>query len=115
MMIRPPPRLTNRALLEKYLEVDLWSWMREITSAFTQINFQQNFQAFFAPNVSIPAGQQVSIINQFRNGVIPSGRIITRQTGNAVIVDGPTDWTANTLYLSNPSLNDAVITVLFFL
>lgn len=115
MILRIPPRLTNRALIEKYLEVDLWTWLRDITTLTNRISFVDNFQAFLVKNVSIPNGQQVGIPNQFDNGQIPTGRIITRQTGNAVIVDGATPWSADVLYLANPSANDAVVSVLFFI
>jgi hypothetical protein len=118
MIIRPPPRLTNRQGYIKYIEVDLWSWMKELAVGFLKINFRDNFQSFLVENVSIPNGQEVAIANQFRGaypGVIPTGRIITRQSGNANIIDGSTPWTADLLYLQNPSANDAVISVLFFI
>lgn len=115
MILRTPPRLTNRALVNKYLEADLWTWLRDVTTLSSRINFIDNFQAFIVKDVSIPAGQEVRVSNQFQNGEIPTGRIITRQTGNAVIVDGSTPWSFNALYLSNPSANDAVVSVLFFL
>lgn len=114
MIVRPPPRLVNRKLIEKYLEIDLWTWAREVTSAFGRINFTDNFQAFIVNNLSIPNGKEVSIPNQLPLGQIPTGRIITRQTGNANIIDGDSPWTQNFLYLKNPSANDAVISVLFF-
>lgn len=117
MIIKTPPKLTNKSSLVKYIEVDLWSWLKELAVGLLKINFIDNFQAFIVQNISIPAGMEVSISNQFRNaypGNIPSGRIIIRQTGNANIIDGPTAWTADNLYLLNPSGNDATITVLFF-
>jgi hypothetical protein len=117
MIIRPPPKLTNRDSSVKYLEVDLWSWLKDLSLGLLKINFQENFQAFIVQNVSIPAGVEVSIPNQFRTaypGVIPSGRIITRQQGDANIIDGTKAWNENQVYLRNPSANDAVVSVLFF-
>lgn len=114
MIVRPPPRLINRKLLQKYLEVDVWTWMREVTSAFVRINFLENFQSFLVSNLPIAAGTEVSIKNLLPLGQIPTGRIITRQTGDANIIDGDTPWTARFLSLKNPSANDAVISVLFF-
>jgi len=117
MIIRPPPKLTSRESSIKYLEVDLWSWLKDLSLGILKINFQENFQAFIVQNLSIPAATEVSIPNQFRTaypGIIPSGRIITRQQGDANIIDGATEWTANHLYLRNPSANNAVISVLFF-
>jgi hypothetical protein len=117
MIIRPPPKLTNRDSTIKYLEVDLWSWLKELSNGLLKIDFLQNFQAFIVKNVTILAGQEISIPNQFRSsapGVIPSGRIIIRQQGDANIIDGTTEWTSNHVYLRNPSANDAVVSVLFF-
>jgi len=117
MKIKTPPKLTNRSTYIKYLEVDLWSWLRELSTGLLKIDFQDNFQAFIVENVSIKAGQEVPISNQFQTsypGVIPSGRIITRQKGDANIIDGDSAWTATQLYLKNPSANDATISVLFF-
>lgn len=117
MIIRPPPKLTNRDSTIKYLEVDLWSWLKELSNGLLKIDFLQNFQAFIVKNLTIPAGQEVSIANQFRTsapGTIPSGRIIIRQQGDANIIDGTTAWTETHLYLLNPSANNAVVSVLFF-
>lgn len=118
MIIRTPPKLTNRSSVVKYVEIDLWSWLKELSIGLLKINFKDNFQSFIVQNVSIPAGMEVAIPNQFRTaypGYIPTGRIITRQQGDANIIDGTTAWTENHVYLRNPSSNDAVISVLFFL
>lgn len=117
MIIRPPPKLTNKSSFVKYLEVDLWSWLKELSVGLLKIDFEQNFQAFIVKNVSMPAGTEVAITNQFQSsypGVIPSGRIIIRQKGDANIIDGDKTWTTTQLYLKNPSANDATISVLFF-
>lgn len=116
MIIRTPPKITNKESLLKYIEIDLWSWLKDLSTGILKINFQQNFQSFTVENLSIKAGTEVSISNQFKNvysGAIPSGRIIVRQTGDANIIDG-SKWTASHLYLMNPSANDAVISVLFY-
>lgn len=117
MIIRTPPKLTNRNSIATYIEVDLWSWLKALSTGLLKIDFKQNFQSFTVENISIPAGVEVSIANQFRTaypGNIPSGRIITRQQGDANIIDGLTSWTDSHVYLRNPSANDAVVTVLFF-
>lgn len=117
MNIKTPPQVTNRSSIVKYIEVDLWSWLRDLSIGLLKINFQENFQSFTVNNLSIPSGQEVSIPNSFRTaypGTIPSGRIIIRQQGNANIIDGTQVWNANHVYLQNPSANDAVISVIFF-
>jgi hypothetical protein len=116
-LIRTPPKLTNRNSVVKYIEVDLWSWLKDLSNGLLKLNFRDNFQSFLVENLSIPAGEEVSITNQFKisyPGYIPTGRIITRQLGDANIIDGNTEWSENHVFLRNPSANNAVISVLFF-
>jgi len=117
MIIRTPPKLTNRSSVVKYVEINLWSWLRDLTTGLLKIDFKQNFQSFSVEGLVIPAGVEVAISNQFKTsypGTIPSGRIITRQQGDANIIDGPTKWNESLVYLINPSANDATISVIFF-
>ncbi len=117
MIVRPPPRLTNQQSVVKYIQVDLWTWLKEFSVAFLKINFQDNFQSFEVQNLTIPAGQEVAISNQFKGrypGLIPQGKLIVRQKGNANIIDGDSPWTADLVFLRNPSTQDAVVTVIFF-
>lgn len=117
MIIRTPPKITNRNSMIKYIEVDLWSWLKDLATGILKITFQQNFQCFTVSGLSIPAGTEVAITNQFKTsypGVIPTDRIITRQQGDANIIDGDTVWSDSLVYLKNPSVNDAVISVIFF-
>jgi hypothetical protein len=117
MIIRTPPKLTNRSSYIEYLEVKLWSWLKELTTGLLKIDFEQNFQAFIVRDLVIKAGEEVAISNQFDKvypGLIPSGRIIIRQQGDANIIDGVKPWTTTHLYLQNPSLNDATVSVFFF-
>ena len=117
MIIKTPPKITNRNSILKYVEVDLWSWLKDLSISLFKIDFNQNFQSFTIQNLAIPAGVEVSIANGFRSaypGIIPSARIITRQQGDANIIDGVTVWTDTHVYLRNPSANDAVISVIFF-
>ena len=117
MIIRTPPKITNRNSVVKYIDVDLWSWLKDLSVGILKIDFVQNFQTFTVNNLLIPAGTQAAIPNGFRNsypGTIPSARIITRQMGDANIIDGTTVWDINFVYLQNPSANDATISVIFF-
>lgn len=116
MIIRTPPKLTNRKAFIQYIEVNLWSWIRDLTTGLLNINFAENFQSFTVSNLSIPANTEITIPNQFLQtlpGIIPSSRIITKQQGDANIIDGMAPWTISHLSLRNPSANDAVITVIF--
>ena len=117
MIIKNPPKLMNRQLFLKYLEVDLWGWLRQLSSGILDINFADNFQSFTVTDLLILAGTEVSIANQFNSvypGRIPNHRIITRQVGDATILDGTQAWTGEHVYLNNPSGNDVTISVIFF-
>ncbi len=117
MIIKPPPRLTNRQMFTKFIETDLWTWLKELSIGLLKLTFQDNFTSFLIKDLLVPAGKEVAIYNQFNKsfpGIIPSTRIIVRQIGDANIIDGPTPWTATTLFLLNPSANDATVSVIFF-
>lgn len=117
MIIKQPPRLTNRDSIIKYIETDLWTWLKDLSVSFLKINFQDNFQSFTVNDVIILPNTEVAISNQFKNrypGLVPSGRIIVRQKGDANIIDGDSPWTADLLFLKNPSANAATVSVLFF-
>ena len=117
MIIKTPPKITNRNSVLKYIDIDLWSWLKDLSIGLLKINFKENFQCFTVTNLKMPAGIEVAIPNGFRRaypGNIPSGRIITRQQGDANIIDGITVWTKTQVFLRNPSANDAVISVVFF-
>lgn len=101
----------------KFVESDLWNWLRDLTVGLLKINFNENFQSFRVNNLKIKANTEIAIQNQFKRaypGTIPSSRIIVRQQGNANIIDGPSTWTEEFVYLLNPSGNDATIDVIFF-
>lgn len=118
MIIRTPPKLTNKKTFLEFIEVDLWAWMKEVYTGLFKITFKENFQCFIVKNLSIPANTEVAITNAFATsypGYIPSAYIIVRQTGNAVIIDGDTKWTTNQVYLQNPTGNNTVVTVIFFM
>lgn len=117
MIIKTPPKITNRNSVIKYIEIDLWSWLKELSIGLLKLDFLQNFQSFRVTDLYIPAGEQVAIPNGFRTaypGLIPSSRVIVRQQGDANIVDGDSVWTENQVFLKNPSINDVVISVIFF-
>jgi hypothetical protein len=117
MIIRTPPKLTNKSGVIKFIDVDLWSWLKDLSIGLLKINFTQNFQSFRVDNLVMPAGMEIAIPNGFRSsypGIIPTARIIVRQQGDANIIDGTSVWTENQVYLRNPSANDATISVIFF-
>lgn len=118
MIIKNPPKLSNRNSFLTYIEVDLWSWLKQLANGLLKINFQQNFQSFIVKDLVIPPNKEVAIPNQFFEvypGTLPDYRIIVRQRGDATIIDGPTVWNPKLVYLFNTSMtNSATITVIFF-
>lgn len=101
----------------KYLDTDLWTWFRDLSVGLLKINFAENFESFRVNNLVIKNGQEVAISNQLKtkaNNSIPISRIIVRQTGNGLVTDGATAWTASLVYLKNNGPDDVTISVIFF-
>jgi hypothetical protein len=116
MKFNGPPKFYRGATFDKYLGSDLFSWMTNIFTGLSKLTFQENFQSFTVTK-TIPALTEVAIPNGFLNqapGAIPTQRIITRQTVANTVVDGPTAWNANFVYLYNYGPLDVVVTVTFF-
>jgi len=117
MIIKPPPKLTNQSALVRYVEIDLWSWLKQLATGILKIDFLQNYQSFIVTDLILAPVTEVAIANQFKNiypGTIPTKRIIVRQRGDANIIDGATEWNENLVYLFNPSANEVKINVIFF-
>lgn len=111
MRIPNPPRLPSKEGLGKYVQTDLFSWLKELTTGLTgRLTFDENFNSFLVEDIAIAAGATANIDNQL--GVIPNERYIVRQTGNGVITDGT--WDIETLRLVNNGAVDVVVSVRFF-
>ena len=117
MKFKDPPKLAFTSGVLQYLQTSLWAWFKDVTVGLRRLNFFDNFQTFQAV-VTIPAATELPIVNGFEGNLvnsIPTGRIIVRQTGNGVITDGPTPWSADFVYLTNNGAVPVTITVIFFL
>lgn len=95
----------------EYLTVELPKILREISNAFSALKFTDNFQCFKV-EVTIPATSELAIRNQFRDGKIPTERLIVRGNSGSV-VDGDTEWTRDFVYLKNTAASSATVTVIF--
>lgn len=124
MLFRNPPKVGSRISLIKYLETDLWSWMKELSAGLVKLSFADNFESFRVDDLLIPNGTEVAIPNQFRlkaNNIIPSSRIIVRQkptgaignVGNGFVTDGVTPWNATNVFLYNHGPEDTLVSVIF--
>ena len=99
---------------QKYLQKDLYPWLKALADGLLSLDFIDNFNAFLAENVEIPAGETKDIPNGFYTripGLIPTKRLIVRQTGNGVITDG--SWDATTVRLTNNGAVTVVLSVIF--
>lgn len=117
MLFKFPPKLGSKSGIIKFLEADLWMWMRDLSVGLLKMNFTENFESFRVENLLIKNGQEVAIANQLKtkaNNAIPTSRIIVRQQGNGLVTDGTTAWTTNLLYLMNHGPDDVTISVIFF-
>ena len=111
MIVKNAPRLASTKGMAKYVQADLYGWMKRVAIAVNgQMSFDDNFRSFLAKDIAIAAGGTANIPNQLDR--VPTERYIVRQTGDGVISDG--DWNANTLQLTNNGSNPVVISVRFF-
>src|SRR5271154_5665042 len=117
MLFKFPPKLGSMKALQKYLEADLFSWMRDLSVGLLKLNFTENFDSFQIDNLLIPVNMEVAIPNQLKNksnNMIPSSRMIVRQQGYGIVTDGQTPWNQNILYLFNNGPQATTINVIFF-
>ena len=117
MKFKDPPKLGFSSGVLQYLQSSFWAWCKDIVVGLRRLNFEDNFQGFQA-TVTIAAGAEAVIKNGFEGVLedsIPTKRIIVRQTGNGVITDGPTPWSADYVYLTNNGAVPVTITVIFLL
>lgn len=88
-------------------------------SAFTQLeaglkelSFYDNFSGFFWEGI-IAAGAEARIRNLIGPS-LPRGYVVTRAQGVNNVLDGPTDWTTDYVFLKNGGGVSATLTVFFF-
>ena len=96
-----------------YLGTDLKKILRELQLGLTKLSLLDNFQSF-THDVTIAASAEVQLQNLFKDGSIPTQRVIVRGSdGSQNIVDGDTEWDENFVYLKNTGASSASATVIF--
>lgn len=111
MIIQNPPRLPSQKGLGKYVQSDLYSWIKNFVSGVNgRLNFDDNFSSFIAKDITIAAGAETLIPNQLK--VVPNERYIVRQIGDGVITDG--EWDQQTVRLVNNGSVSVTVSVRFF-
>jgi len=85
--------------------------IKELANGLRNLSFADNFQSFEI-TLDIAANTEEKIRNQLT--FIPSGYIIKKQIGDAIVTAGTTDWDENFLYIKNhDATNSATITIIF--
>lgn len=99
--------------INRYLAVDLAKIIKELRVGLEKLSIGENF-ASFSVDVTIGAGVELQIRNQFRDGTIPTQRLVVRGgDGSWAIADGPTRWDTDFVYLKNYGGSTASATVVF--
>lgn len=96
----------------KWLRDELNSLLRELYVGLEGLSFADNFKSYeWSGTLGLSETKQIP--HPF--GKLPSGYIIFRQVGNAVVDASETLWTTQVAYLRNNSSTDTVeVTVIFF-
>lgn len=110
MIFNNPPRLISPVNSEKYLQNDLWGWMKNLSSGLIRLSMVENFEAARLNDLTIDAGATVTFGNPLP--FVPSSRVIVKQVGDGVITDGP--WSMQSLSLKNNGAVDVTISVIFY-
>jgi hypothetical protein len=85
--------------------------LTELATGLRRLDLLNNFRSFEV-DVLIPAASELTIRNQLTK--IPSGYIIRKQIGNAVVTASSTEWDINYIHMQNHSLTeDAQVKILF--
>lgn len=89
----------------------------ELETGLRRLDFANNFNSFEV-EVTVPDQTETvgdyKIRNQF-DPHIPTGMLIIKQTGNAFVTAGDTEWTKDYIYIKNHSTTiDAVVKLVFF-
>jgi len=89
----------------------------ELETGLRRLDFINNFNTFMVEVTVVDQTETAGdykIRNQF-DPHIPTGMLIIKQTGNALVTAGDTAWTKDYLYIKNHSTTiDAVIKIVFF-
>jgi hypothetical protein len=97
---------------QHWLVTELNSVMRELYIGLRALKFEENFKSFTWTG-SLAASEVRQIPHPF--GKAPSGYVIFKQVGDAVVDASTSEWTSEVVYLRNNSgSNSVTVTVIFF-
>lgn len=95
--------------LVRYISVDLANSLRDLTIGLNRLKLLDNFEGFEATFSFAGSDEQ-----SFRHnaGFIPSQRIVVR-ADFSTIIDGPTVWTKEFVYMKKTDAGAGTATVIF--
>ena len=93
----------------RYLAIDLANSLRDLNTGLTRLRLTENFEGFEA-TVSFSGAGEIAI--RHNAGFVPSQRIILRATV-ADLIDGPTEWSKDYVYISKTGAGTGTATILF--
>ena len=91
---------------------DISRLVKELGVVLKDITFGDNFKSFQTTDLNVAANTEEKIRNELN--VIPTKMLIVKQTGNALVTAGDTEWDSNYVYIKNhDGSNSATVTVIF--
>lgn len=84
---------------------------RELASGLTRLTLDDNFDSYIAADVTISAGAEKGISYNLPGNRVAKYWIMLRHSGNGLVTDGATDWTARQIYLKNNGAEAVTITI----
>lgn len=94
----------------QFINREISPCLKDLFAGLLSLDLVDNFSSF-EETLQIGNGEEVTIKNRLKH--IPSKKIIVRQTGNGLVVDGTKGWNSDTLSLVNHGPNRVTITVIF--
>lgn len=92
---------------------DVGSVLRALSSGLRRLTFSENFDSWETTQ-TIASGAEAKIRNEFRDGHIPTGFLVTFSRGENSLVAGTTTWTADFVYIKNVGAVSSTATIRFF-
>lgn len=95
--------------IKVYLDRHINVLIDQLNNGLNKLTLDENVDCQVIENIIIGAGAEVSIDHKL--GTTPRFHLILKQSGNALITNGQSDWTNKKIYLLNNGANSATLTV----
>lgn len=86
--------------------------VKELSVGLRKLTFSENFDSFEWSGTLTSSVTNYAIRHSLTT--IPTKYIIVRQTGNAIVTSGSTEWDGNFVYMTNNTATNAIVTIIFF-